>query len=95
MKKLDAPIQSAAPRQLNLLFDAGRTAVLDLRQSTLSQQLARLRDDELVDTKRDDKQIYYSLSNEKVRRTINTSRRHVLLWRDGGCRSVKATWEGA
>ena len=43
---------------------------LDLRQPTLSQQLARLREDDLVDTRRDGKQIYYSLSNEKVRRTI-------------------------
>lgn len=43
---------------------------LDLRQPTLSQQLARLREDDLVDTRRDGKQIYYSLSNERVRRTI-------------------------
>lgn len=43
---------------------------LDLRQPTLSQQLARLREDNLVDTRRDGKQIYYSLSNENVRRTI-------------------------
>ena len=43
---------------------------LDLRQPTLSQQLARLREDDLVDTRRHGKQIYYSLSNEKVRRTI-------------------------
>jgi len=43
---------------------------LDLRQPTLSQQLARLREDDLVDTRRDGKQIYYSLSNDKVRRTI-------------------------
>ena len=43
---------------------------LDLRQPTLSQQLARLREDDLVETRRDGKQIYYSLSNDKVRRTI-------------------------
>ncbi|MEM7044946.1 MAG: metalloregulator ArsR/SmtB family transcription factor [Pseudomonadota bacterium] len=43
---------------------------LELRQPTLSQQLARLREDDLVDTRRDGKQIYYSLSNDKVRRTI-------------------------
>lgn len=43
---------------------------LDLRQPTLSQQLARLREDNLVETRRNGKQIYYSLSDEKVRRTI-------------------------
>ena len=43
---------------------------LDLRQPTLSQQLARLREDELVTTRRDGKQIYYSLASDKVRRTI-------------------------
>lgn len=43
---------------------------LDLRQPTLSQQLARLREDDLVTTRRDGKQIYYSLASEEVRRTI-------------------------
>ena len=43
---------------------------LDLRQPTLSQQLARLREDNLVDTRRNGKQIHYSLSNDKVRRTM-------------------------
>jgi DNA-binding transcriptional ArsR family regulator len=43
---------------------------LDLRQPTLSQQLARLREDDLVATRRDGKQIYYSLSSVEVRRTI-------------------------
>ncbi|MGI9493931.1 MAG: ArsR/SmtB family transcription factor, partial [Geminicoccaceae bacterium] len=44
---------------------------LDLRQPTLSQQLARLREDDLVATRRDGKQIYYSLSSVEVRRTIS------------------------
>lgn len=43
---------------------------LDLRQPTLSQQLARLREDELVTTRREGKQIYYRLASDKVRRTI-------------------------
>jgi DNA-binding transcriptional ArsR family regulator len=43
---------------------------LDLRQPTLSQQLARLREDKLVETRRDGKQIYYSLASDKVRRII-------------------------
>ncbi len=40
--------------------------VLGLRQPTLSQQLARLRTDELVDTRRDGKTIYYSLASDEV-----------------------------
>ena len=41
-----------------------------MRQPTLSQQLARLREDNLVQPRRDGKQIYYSLASEEVRRTI-------------------------
>ena len=36
---------------------------LDIHQSTLSQQLTVLRNEELVETRREGKQIYYSLSN--------------------------------
>jgi ArsR family transcriptional regulator len=43
---------------------------LGLRQPTLSQQLARLREEGLVETRRDGKQIYYRLASEEVRRTI-------------------------
>ncbi len=43
-----------------------------LRQSTVSQQLARLRLDGFVSTRRDGKAIYYSLANEDVR-TILTA----------------------
>jgi ArsR family transcriptional regulator, virulence genes transcriptional regulator len=39
---------------------------LDIRQPTLSQQLARLRADGLVETRRDGKAIYYSLSDERA-----------------------------
>ena len=39
---------------------------LGLRQPTLSQQLARLRNDNLVTTRRDGKTIYYSLASEEV-----------------------------
>ncbi|QWD62021.1 helix-turn-helix transcriptional regulator [Polynucleobacter sp. MWH-UH25E] len=38
-------------------------AALDIRQPTLSQQLTVLRNEELVETRREGKQIYYSLSN--------------------------------
>jgi len=38
--------------------------ILGVRQPTLSQQLARLRADDMVTTRRESKQIYYSLANE-------------------------------
>ena len=41
--------------------------MLALRQPTVSQQLARLRMDRLVTTRRDGKTIYYSLASEEVR----------------------------
>lgn len=44
--------------------------ILSLRQPTVSQQLARLRLDGLVDTRRDGKTIYYSIGNDDVRRVI-------------------------
>lgn len=45
--------------------------ILSLRQPTVSQQLARLRLDNLVTTRREGKTIYYSLANEHVRRVIS------------------------
>jgi DNA-binding transcriptional ArsR family regulator len=44
--------------------------ILSLRQPTVSQQLARLRSDQLVKTRRDGKTMYYSLANNDVRRII-------------------------
>lgn len=46
-------------------------AILSIRQSALSQQLARLRYDDLVTTRRDGKQIYYSIADNDVRRVIS------------------------
>ena len=43
---------------------------LALRQPTVSQQLARLRMDGLVSTRRDGKAIYYRLANQDVRTVI-------------------------
>jgi len=43
---------------------------LDLRQPTVSQQLARLRADGLVSTRRDGKIIYYSLASDEARTII-------------------------
>ena len=45
--------------------------VLSLSQPTVSQQLARLRYDNLVTTRRDGKAIYYSLANSDVRELIS------------------------
>lgn len=60
MKKLETPIQSAAPRQLILLFDAGRTAVLDaaerhkamLALAQILMQAAGLATEDLADDER-------------------------------------------
>jgi DNA-binding transcriptional ArsR family regulator len=45
--------------------------ILSMRQSAVSQQLARLRYDDLVTTRRDGKTVYYSLANDDVRRVIS------------------------
>jgi len=45
-------------------------ALLALRQPTVSQQLARLRLEGFVSTRRDGKTVYYSLANDDVRRVI-------------------------
>ena len=45
-------------------------AILSLRQATVSQQLARLRFDGLVKTRRDGKAIYYSIANEHAREIV-------------------------
>jgi DNA-binding transcriptional ArsR family regulator len=44
--------------------------ILHLRQPTVSQQLARLRGDGLVATRRDGKAIYYRLASERARGII-------------------------
>jgi DNA-binding transcriptional ArsR family regulator len=44
--------------------------ILQQRQPTVSQQLARLRSDGLVSTRRDGKVIYYSLASESARGII-------------------------
>jgi DNA-binding transcriptional ArsR family regulator len=43
---------------------------LGLSQSSLSQHLARLREDELVKTRRESQAIFYSLANKNVLRMI-------------------------
>lgn len=44
--------------------------MLSLRQPAVSQQLARLRYDGLVATRREGKVIYYSLASDKARRLV-------------------------
>ena len=44
--------------------------ILSLRQPTVSQQLARLRADGLVSTRRDGKAIYYNLASQEARVVI-------------------------
>jgi DNA-binding transcriptional ArsR family regulator len=44
--------------------------ILSMRQPAVSQQLARLREDGLVTTRRDGKAIYYSLASEEVRQIM-------------------------
>jgi ArsR family transcriptional regulator, virulence genes transcriptional regulator len=44
--------------------------LLDERQPTVSQQLARLRGERLVETRRDGQQVFYSLASDEVRSII-------------------------
>lgn len=44
--------------------------LLDLRQSAVSQMLARLRDEGFVTTRRDGKAIYYSLKDDRTAEVI-------------------------
>lgn len=45
-------------------------ALLDLRQATVSQMLARLREDGLVSTRRDGKTVYYALADGRTEQII-------------------------
>jgi len=65
---------------LCLLLDGEKSVTeidqtLDLRQPAVSQQLARLRADDLVETRRDGKSIYYSLARPEVREVITALHR--------------------
>jgi DNA-binding transcriptional ArsR family regulator len=56
--------------------------LLALRQPTVSQQLARLRTDGLVNARRDGKTIHYSIASEDVRVIIDAV--HRVFCRDSG-----------
>jgi len=45
-------------------------SILELRQPTISQQLARLRNDKLVTTRRDGKMIHYSIASDEARHIV-------------------------
>jgi len=45
-------------------------SLLDMRQAAVSQMLARLRDEGLVDTRRDGKTVYYRLANDNTSQVI-------------------------
>jgi DNA-binding transcriptional ArsR family regulator len=49
--------------------------MLSLRQPAISQQLARLRADDLVETRRDGKNIYYALARPEVIEVISALHR--------------------
>lgn len=51
------------------VFELGR--FLDLRQPTVSQHLARLREEKIVRTRRDGQVIYYSLASQDARQVID------------------------
>lgn len=46
--------------------------LVEMNQSALSQQLARLRALKLVDTRRDAQQVYYRLASAEVERVLQT-----------------------
>lgn len=48
---------------------------VDLSQSALSQHLAKLRQDQLVSTRKEGQSIYYSLSSEEVKQVLHTLHR--------------------
>lgn len=65
---------------LCLLIDGERSVgeiedMLSLRQPAISQQLARLRADGLVETRREGKNIFYSLARSEVRDIVGTLHR--------------------
>ena len=62
---------------LCMLVDGEKTVsqleqLVNLRQSSVSQQLARLRADRLVTKRRDGKAIYYSLASSEAKAVIET-----------------------
>lgn len=59
--------------------------LLSIRQAAVSQMLARLREEGLVQTRRDGKTIHYSLADSKTRRTIDLLYDIFCANADGSC----------
>ena len=59
--------------------------ILDMRQPALSQQLARLRSDDLVKTRRESKNVYYSLNSGAAETLIGTL--HEIFCQDTAART--------
>ncbi len=51
--------------------------LLDIQQPTLSQQLAVLREESLVTTRRDGKQVYYSIDSRAAMAVLNVLYTHL------------------
>ncbi len=62
--------------------------LLSLRQPTVSQQLARLRLDGLVVTRRDGKTIYYRIADERLHRVIAVI--YDIFCRDDGIGRIRS-----
>ena len=60
-------------------------ALLGIRQAAVSQMLARLRDENLVSTRREGKTIYYSLANDNTSRVIGLLYEMFCAGPDGNC----------
>ena len=70
-------------RLIHLLFDAERcvldlTELIGMSQSAVSHQLSILRQARLVRSRREGKNIYYSLDDEHIVQIFSFAREHVL-----------------
>ncbi len=54
------------------------SALLEMNVSAVSHQLKLLRESDLVKTRRDGKEVYYSLSDEHVQKIIECGMEHIL-----------------
>ena len=62
--------RAGVERVMGFCSDTELEQFLALSQATVSQQLARLRHEGLVETRRDGRAVYYSLADETTKRFI-------------------------
>ena len=67
--------------------------ILGIRQPTLSQQLARLRSENMVATRRESKQIYYHLASKEAEQVIGLL--YELFCSQGGGAEASSSQEAA